>query len=77
MKRRHSYQIYKDTKQYLETVISRKMIIIIDIKGKAVSHSDGHLLIFYRKRDANYYIIRNKKTDIWRIKKVNLGVTTV
>lgn len=73
--RRHSYQIYHHAPDTEKTIINRKMTILLDLKGKPVCHSDGHLLVFYSKRDAIAYIRKQKTINVWRTKRINLGIT--
>lgn len=77
MSRRHSYQIYPSNGDYNKTLINRKMLILVDLRQKPVYHMDGHILIFYKNRDANLYIIKKKKQDVWRIKKIQLDATII
>lgn len=75
---RNSYQKYKDSKPTLTgTVINRRMFIILDLKHKPLVHRDGHLMIFYRSREANNFIYKNKANEIWRVKPVRLDITTL
>lgn len=75
MEKRHSRQIYNSPGDGKQTVINRKMFIILDLRGKPLVHKDGHLLVFYRSKDARSFVFKNKGHDIWRIKRVELGIT--
>lgn len=76
---RHSYQVYKDTRECLtKKVINKAMYIVLNDKQKPLVHSDGNLLIFYKMRQATDYITKNKKKDQdWRVRKVQLDITTL
>jgi len=76
---RHSYQVYKDTRDCLtKKVINKAMYIILNRKKKPLVNSDGSLLIFYKMRQASRYVIDNKTKDQdWRVKKVQLDITTL
>jgi hypothetical protein len=74
---RHSYQVYKPTTQSSDTVMNRKMFIILDLKKKPMVHRDGHLMIFYKSKDAKSFIFKNKADAIWRIKTVRLDITAL
>jgi len=76
---RHSYQVYKDTRDCLtKKVINKAMYIILNEKRKPLVDADGSLLIFYKNRRAVDYITANKRRDQdWRIKRVQLDVTTL
>ena len=57
-------------------VIYRKMFVIVDNNHKLVVHKDGHLLIFYRARDAKNWLFDNIKEDKrWRIVKLEVDIT--
>lgn len=74
--RRHSYQIYNHLEDpFPKTVINRKMFIIVDNKHKPVTHKDGHLLIFFRGKDARKYIQKNKANETWKEKRISLDIT--
>lgn len=76
--RRFSYQKYQEDKTaFPEDILTRKMFLICDIKGRPIAHSDGFILQFYRVRDAKNWIYKNKGTDKWKIRKVQLGITTL
>ncbi len=75
--KRNSYQKYKSPEAKSDTVIYRKMFIILDLKKKPLVHKDGHLLIFYRSRDAKSFVFNNKAQDLWRVKIVQLDITTL
>lgn len=76
--KRNSYQKYPSQGDgTTRTVINRKMFIILDLKGKPVVHKEGYIMTYYRSRDARLFIFRNKAQDIWRIKRVELEITTL
>lgn len=76
--KRHSYQKYEESKPTLtKQVINRKMFIILDIRKKPLVSREGHLYIFYRSKDANSFIYRNKASTKWRVKIVQLDITTL
>ena len=76
--KRHSYQKYKETKPTLtKTLMNRKMFIILDLRKRPLVSREGHLYIFYRSRDANSFIFRNKASEKWRVKIVKLDATTL
>jgi hypothetical protein len=60
-------------------VIFRKMFIIVDNKHKPIVHRDGHLLIFYRAKDATSWLFNNPdKAKIgWRVVKMEVDITKV
>jgi hypothetical protein len=74
---RHSYKIYKDKRDCLtKKVMNKSMYIILSEKMKPLVHSDRHLLIFYKMKQATNYITENKKKgQEWRVKKVQLDIT--
>lgn len=76
--RKNSYQKYDSPGDGTRrTIINRKMFIILDLKGKPLVHRDGHLMVFYRGREARSFLFKNKAQDIWRIKRVELDITTL
>lgn len=76
--KRNSYQKYKETKPTLtKQVINRKMFIILDLRKKPLVSREGHLYVFYRSKDANSFIYRNKASAKWRVKIVQLDITTL
>lgn len=60
-------------------VIFRKMFIIVDNKHKPIVHKDGHLLIFYRARDAVSWLFNNgiDGDKGWRVLKMEVDITKI
>jgi hypothetical protein len=76
--RKNSYQKYDSPGDGTRrTLINRKMFIILDLKGKPLVHRDGHLMIFYRSKEAKSFVFNNKGQVAWRIKRVELDITTL
>jgi len=69
---------YQETKETFPVqLITKKMFAICDNKGKILTHKDGHLLIFHRARDAKYWLYDMFMDTEWKIRKVQLAVTTL
>lgn len=76
--KRHSYQIYKDTRDCLtRKLINKAMYVILNHNKKPLIHKDGYLLVFYKMRWAADYIVENGADEDWKIKKVQLDITTL
>ena len=76
---RYSLKHYKDTRDCLtKKVINKAMYIILNKEKRPLVSKDGSFLIFYKMRQAAKYIVDNKPKDQdWRVKKVQLDITTL
>lgn len=80
---RHSSHKYKprgDVCSNTGQICFRKMFAIMDQRGRLLTHSDGHLMLFYRSRDARKWLENNDREDSkWELKvqKVQINVTQI
>lgn len=57
------------------TITDKKVFVIVDSKHKPVTHRDGYMFIFYRKRDAERWLLNvsvSKETEDWRVMRMNI-----
>lgn len=65
---------YKATET--DEILHKYMYVVVDRKHKPICHQSGHLLIFYRRKDAFAWLFDNLIGDeadpSWRIQKLNI-----
>ena len=61
----------------IETILNRRLFTIVNNKHRLVTHKDGHLLLFHRKKDAQRWLLNNDINDTWRVEKLEILVTKV
>lgn len=57
------------------TIADKKAFVIVDQKHRPVFHRDGYILVFYRKKDAEQWLLNlhvNQENELWRIMKMNI-----
>lgn len=68
-------------KPQIDTILDKKMWVIVDNSLRPVCHKDGFILIFHRKRDAQDWLFENelkKNPDsFWRIKPLKVTVEEI
>lgn len=75
------YHIKKENQKppEVETVLSKKLTVIVDSKHRPVCHKNGHFLIFPSRSSAERWFEKNiidKGEDTnWRIEKLNFFIT--
>lgn len=68
-------------KPQIDTILDKKMWVIVDNKLRPISHKDGFILSFHRKRDAQNWLFCNvldlDSDNSWRIKPLNLKIEEI
>jgi hypothetical protein len=54
----------------VETVLDKKLYIIVDNKHRPVHHKDGHFLFFSSKRRAENWMEKYRTDETWRIERL-------
>ena len=68
----------KNKKPELDQILDRRMYVIVNRLSKPMCHRDGHLLIFYKKKEAMRWLEENKNEDEkWRVRALRTSLMTV
>lgn len=70
----HKFDFAHSKEPLVKTVFSRKMVAILNKNKKMMTHKDGHLMLFYKIRDATLWLNRNKLTDLCQIIRVKIDI---
>lgn len=62
-----------------DQVIDKAIYAIVDNRHKLVTHEDGHLLVFHRRKDAFAWLLTNTSPDEsnWRVNKLKLRIDLI
>lgn len=60
----------------IETILNKKLYIIVDEQHRPIHHSDGYMLFFHQKRKALRWIEKNASDNLkWRLEKLSVLIT--
>lgn len=60
-----------------KTIMNRKMFGILGINKRLMTHREGHLLLFYKSRDAKHWLFQNKLEGTCSIIRIKIDITQI
>lgn len=66
---RHKVRKVISKKPDIDTILNKKMWVIVDNHLRPITHAAGHIMIFYKKKDAQKWLDKNvdDRYSNWRL----------